>query len=85
MVDNPSEVKVDKKIDEEEKEIEQKMIKSISQMPDKVKDRFKALKILSDKRSKLSDKFEEEIKALDAKIANMKKPLYQKRDQIIAG
>jgi hypothetical protein len=48
-------------------------------MPDKVQDRFKALKILSDMRSKLSDQFELEIKALDDKIANMKKPLYEKR------
>jgi len=40
---------------DEEKEIEQKMIKVISQMPDKVQARFKVLKVLSDKRSKLSD------------------------------
>lgn len=41
--------------------------------------------MLSDKRSKLSDQFEEEIKALDAQIAAKKKPLYEQRRQIITG
>lgn len=56
-------------VDEEEIEIEQKMIKIISLMPKEVQNRFKVLKVLSDKRSELSDQFEEEIKTLDAKIA----------------
>ena len=72
-------------IDEEEKEIEQKMIKVISLMPEKVQARFKALKVLSDKRSKLSDEFDKEIKALEAKIALRKAPLYERRRQIVAG
>jgi hypothetical protein len=66
-------------IDEDEKEIEQKMIKVISMMPDKVQARFKVLKVLSDRRSKLSDEFDKEIKALEEKIAAKKKPLYEKR------
>lgn len=72
-------------IDDEEKEIEQKMIKIISQMPNQVQSRFKVLKVLSDKRSKLSDEFEKEIKALEEKIAEKKKPLYELRRQIVAG
>lgn len=72
-------------MDEEEKEIEQKMIKVISQMPEKVQARFKVLKVLSDKRSKLSDEFDREIKELEAKIAQRKKPLYDQRRQIVAG
>ena len=72
-------------MDEDEKEIEQKMIKVISLMPDKVQARFKALKVLSDKRSKLSDEFDKEIKALEAKIALKKAPLYERRRQIVAG
>lgn len=60
------------KINQEEKEIEQQMIKIIAQMPAQVQNRFKVLKVLSDKRSKLADEFEEEIKALDAKIAAKK-------------
>ena len=54
-------------LEEDEKEIEQKMIKVISQMPDKVQARFKVLKVLSDKRSKLADEFDKEIKALEEK------------------
>jgi nucleosome assembly protein 1-like 1 len=72
-------------MDEEEKEIEQKMIKVISQMPEKVQARFKVLKVLSDRRSKLSDDFDREIKALEAKIAQRKAPLYEQRRQIVAG
>jgi hypothetical protein len=46
---------------DEEKEIEQKMVKIISKMPAQVQARFKVLKVLSDKRSKLNDEFEEEL------------------------
>ena len=72
-------------IDEEEKEIEQKMIKVISIMPKEVQNRFKVLKVLSDKRSKLSDQFDEEIQELERRIAEKKKPLYEARRQIVAG
>lgn len=72
-------------ISDEEKEIEQKMIKIVSMMPKEVQNRFKVLKVLSDQRSKLADQFEAEVKALDAKIAAKKKPLYDERDKIIAG
>jgi hypothetical protein len=61
------------------------MIKVISMMPKEVQNRFKVLKILSDRRSKMSDQFEEEIKALDSKIVGLKKPLYEKRREIVAG
>jgi nucleosome assembly protein 1-like 1 len=73
------------KIDDDEKEIEQKMIKVISLMPAAVQNRFKVLKVLSDKRSKLSDEFDKEIKLLEEKIAAKKKPLYEERRKIIAG
>lgn len=33
----------------------------------------------------MSDQFEEEIKALDKKILSLKKPLYDKRTQIVQG
>lgn len=48
-------VKSAAEIDPEEKEIEQKMIKIIAMMPKETQNRFKVLKVLSDKRSKLSD------------------------------
>jgi nucleosome assembly protein 1-like 1 len=72
-------------IEDEEKEIEQKMIKIISKMPKEVQNRFKALKVLSDRRSKLNDEFELEIKKLEAKIAEKKRPLYEQRRQVIQG
>lgn len=72
-------------VEDEEKEIEQKMIKIISMMPKEVQNRFKVLKVLSDKRSALADQFEKEIKELDAKIAAKKQPLYDQRRQIIEG
>jgi hypothetical protein len=72
-------------MDDDEKEIEQKMIKVIASMPDKVQSRFKVLKVLSDKRSKLSDQFDKEIKEIEMKIAAKKKPLYELRAKIISG
>jgi len=69
----------------EEKEIEQKMIKVIGQMPKEVQNRFKALKVLSDKRTVLADEFDAEIKVLDAKIAALKQPLYDQRRKIVDG
>jgi len=63
-------------MNDEEKEIEQKMIKVISLMPKEVQARFKGLKILSDKRSRLNDTFEDEIRLLEANIAAKKKPLF---------
>lgn len=41
--------------------------------------------MLSDRRSKLNDEFELEIKKLEAKIAEKKRPLYEQRRQIIQG
>lgn len=72
-------------IDPEEKEIEQKMIKIISLMPPASQNRFKVLKILSDKRSKISDEFDKELKELEKRIAEKKKPLYETRNYIISG
>lgn len=54
------------KLNGEEREIEQKMIKSISMMPPSVQVRFKVLHMLSDARSAINDKFEAEVKKLKA-------------------
>ena len=69
----------------EEREIEQKMVKVISQMPANVQNRFKVLHMLSDERSKINDDFEKEVKALEAKFMERKKPLLQKRNDIVLG
>jgi len=56
---------IDHLTDADEKEIEQKMIKTILNMPKEVQDRFKVLHMLSDKRSKLNDEFNEACKKLE--------------------
>jgi nucleosome assembly protein 1-like 1 len=72
-------------MDQDEKEIEQKMIKTILGMPKEVQDRFKVLHMLSDKRSKLNDEFNDACKKLEQQIADKKKPFLEKRKQIISG
>lgn len=71
--------------DPDEKEIEQKMIKTILNMPEQVQARFKVLHMLSDKRSKLNDEFNEACKKLEAKIMAKKSPFLEQRKQIISG
>jgi len=56
---------IDHLADADEKEIEQKMIKTILNMPQEVQDRFNVLHMLSDKRSKLNDEFNEACKKLE--------------------
>jgi hypothetical protein len=68
-----------------EKEIEQKMVKTILAMPKEIQDRFKVLHMLSDKRSKLNDEFNEVCKQIENKILEKKRPLFEKRRQIVAG
>jgi nucleosome assembly protein 1-like 1 len=68
-----------------EKEIEQKMVKTILQMPKEIQDRFKVLHMLSDKRSKLNDEFNDACKKVEAKIREKKRPLLQKRTKLIDG
>jgi hypothetical protein len=48
-------------MDPEEREVELKTVKMIELMPAKVQDRFKALYILSDQRSKMNDAFSQEL------------------------
>ena len=49
-------------------------------MPEKTQDRFKVLHVLSDKRSKINDEFEKEMKLLSEKFEQKKKPFLEKRD-----
>jgi hypothetical protein len=72
-------------MDADEKEIEQKMIKTILNMPKEVQDRFKVLHMLSDKRSKLNDEFNDACKKLEAQIFEKKKPYLDKRKKIVMG
>lgn len=71
--------------DPDEKEIEQKMIKTICNMPEQVQNRFKVLHMLSDKRSKLNDEFMDACKKIEEKMNAKKKPYLDQRTQIING
>ena len=71
--------------DPDEKEIEQKMVKTILSMPENIQNRFKVLHMLSDKRSKLNDEFNEACKKIEMKTNEKKQPLYELRKKIIAG
>ena len=73
------------KMEPEEREIEQKMIKVISQMPASVQGRFKVLHMLSDERSKINDEFEIAAKKISAKFALLKRPHLEKRNAIVRG
>jgi len=73
------------KLPVEEREIEQKMIKVIQAMPPHIQNRFKVLHMLSDQRSKINDLFEIEVKKLEEKYNEKRKPLLEKRNQIVLG
>jgi len=74
-----------KELSKEEKELEQKMVKVITKMPENVQDRFKNLHMFSDERSKINDLFEEEVKKLSAKMEARKRPILEQRDNILVG
>ncbi len=73
------------KMSNEEVELEMKMIKVISKMPEKIQPRFKVLHMLSDERSRINDEFEKELKALEAKMELRRAPIIAKRAQITKG
>jgi len=54
-------------------------------MPASVQARFKVLHMLSDERSKINDEFEKEIKALEEKFREKKKPLLELRNKVVLG
>ena len=74
-----------KEMDADEKEIEQKMVKTILGMPKEVQRRFKVLHMLSDMRSKLNDEFNEACKKLEKQCDERKKPFLDQRANIISG
>jgi hypothetical protein len=73
------------KMSDEEVELEMKMIKVISKMPEKIQNRFKVLHMLSDERSRINDEFEKELKSLEAKMDLRRAPILEKRAQILKG
>ena len=73
------------KMSAEEVELEMKMMKVISKMPEKIQPRFKVLHMLSDERSRINDEFEKELKALEAKMLLRRNPVIEKRAKILKG
>lgn len=60
---------------------EQRLSKVIMSMPENVRDRFKLLKVINDKKSKIDEK----LRQLNLKYEQLKAPLYEQRAQILAG
>lgn len=58
---------------------EQRMCKVIMSMPEGVRERFKLLKLLSDRRTKTT----EATRQIDLKYEKMKQPLYAERARIV--
>ena len=54
-------------------------------MPANVQNRFKVLHMISDERSRINDEFEKEVKALEAEFNAKKKPLLERRNDIVLG
>ena len=61
------------------------MIKSIQAMPESVRDRFKVLHMLSDRRSTLNDEFNVELKNIKKQIVEKKRPFNIERRKMIDG
>jgi hypothetical protein len=71
--------------DPDQAELEYKMCKDINAMPDEVKDRFKALKVLYDQVNDLDDEEEKEYRALEVKYEKLYQEVYKKRALLLKG
>ena len=65
--------------DPEQAELELKITKDIQAMPDEVKDRFKAVKVLYDRVNNMADEEEKEYRELEIKYEKLYAEVYAKR------
>ena len=65
--------------DPDQAELEYKMCKDINAMPEEVKDRFKALKVLYDQVNDMDEEEEKEYRALEIKYEKLYQGVYAKR------
>ena len=65
--------------DPDQAELEYKMCKDINAMPEEVRDRFKALKVLYDQVNDLDEEEEKEYRQLELKYEKMYAEIYAKR------
>lgn len=66
-------------------EMELKLSKDINAMPDEVKDRFKAIKVLYDQVNDLNDEEEREHRLLEIKYEKLYQEVYKKRAALLIG
>jgi hypothetical protein len=71
--------------DPEQAELELKLAKDINAMPDEVKDRFKAIKVLYDEVNDLNEEEEREHRLLELKYEKLYQVTYQKRAALLRG
>ena len=65
--------------DPDQAELEYKMCKDINAMPEEVRDRFKALKVLYDQVNDMDEEEEKEYRALEIKYEKLYQEVYVKR------
>jgi len=71
--------------DPEQKEFDLKVNKTIEDLPEEIRDRFKALKVIQDENNLIDDEDEQLQKDLDMKYEDSYKPTYDTRQQILSG
>jgi hypothetical protein len=71
--------------DPDQAELEYKICKDINAMPDEVKDRFKALKVLYDQVNELDEEEEKEYRQLELKYEKKYAEIYRKRAALTRG
>lgn len=71
--------------DPEQAETELRMSKDIIAMPEKVRDRFKALKVLHDQCTDLDAEEEKSFRAIELKYEVMYQEVYKQRAQLLSG
>jgi len=71
--------------DPEQAETELRMSKDIIAMPEKVRDRFKALKVLHDQCVDLDEEEEKAFRAIELKYEVMYQEVYKQRAQLLSG
>ena len=82
MVDQPDEIPFK---DPEQAEIELRLSKDINAMPEEVKDRFKALKVLTDQLHELDEEEDKAYRAIERKYELLYQKVYAKRAALIKG
>ncbi len=81
-VNNPDDIPFK---DPESAEMELKISKDIEKMPEEVKDRFKALKVLTDELHQLDEEEDLAYRAIERKYEVLYQSVYEKRGAILTG